>query len=85
MRIHRPDFYRYRYCIYYLEYYLADDDGVMLRGYLHGHDDGGAVGHVVAHVVHEEEGGLFHPAPLPLAALLHKYKLFNRSRDPTGY
>ena len=57
----------------------------MLRGYLHGHDDGGAVGHVVAHVVHEEEGGLFHPAPLPLAALLHKYKLFNRSRDRTGY
>ena len=47
----------------------------MLGRYLHGHDDRRAVGHVVAHVVHEEEGGLLHPATLPLAPLhVNRYR-----------
>jgi hypothetical protein len=41
----------------------------MLGRDLHGHDDGSAVGHVVAHVVHQQQGRLLHPAPLPLTPL----------------
>ena len=48
---------------------LAKHRGVMLGGYLHGHHDGHAASQARAQMIHEEQGGFFHPGTLPLTTL----------------
>ena len=50
---------------------LAQHRGVMLGRDLHGHDYRHAASQAGAQVVHEQQGGLFHPGALPLTAFHH--------------